>query len=187
MSFLKGFSAAQVTTPPTEFHPVFQKLLQEHTKTVKLLAQSWKYGKDAVKSTDRGQCELWLFTVQQMYRVWKLVSFKEDRVLIPVLAQYMDVQVGPLAVLRFERDEIEKVMQSFESEMEQLLREPELEPDRLARLFDRYQPVNEILGELYPTHINKIYRLSQSLLSQAELASMYERMKKLKFKVECRC
>lgn len=179
MSRLKGFAAYEGVTPAATYAPALQMLFKEHSKIRRWMEDAWKVAQQAAKERSRLLYERWFNLEQQLRSSWSLHAAKEERVLLSTLTKYVDSDRGPLAVMRYEHERIETLLDQFEENMRKLLEDPM--NDKLFDLaFEQFRCVYQIKGDHCFKEEKAIYAMAQSVLSEAEKAQMLQQMKKIK-------
>lgn len=179
MSRLKGFAAYDGVSPAATYAPALQMLFKEHSKIRKWLEEAWKVAQRAAKERSLSLFERWLCMEQQVRSVWSLHAAKEERVLLSMLTKYVDSEHGPLAVMRYEHEQIEALLDQFEENMRKLLDDP-ADEKAFDEAFERFHSAYQIKSSHCFKEEKAIYAMAQSMLSESEKMQMLQQMKKIK-------
>lgn len=178
MSRPKGFTVCDSAVPEATMAPALQILIKEHAKLRRDAEAVWVFAAKAWTRT-RSQMEQWYFRQQKFRVVWNLHAIKEEQILTSTLSRYMDTNRGPLAVMYYEHELMESMLDKLEEDMLELIEEPDNQ-----RLFQevsaQFRQVCQVLSDHCFKEEKRIFMLAQSLLTDDEKRLILQLMRKMK-------
>lgn len=179
MSRLKGFTAYEGVAPVVTYAPAIQMLRKEHTKLRISMDETWKFAQSRRNGSSRSFFEQWQEMERQLRFAWAQHAMKEEQVLLSILSKYVDSDSGPLAVMRYEHERIEGLLDRFEQNIKLLLDDPSNQTV-LEEALKQFRTACQLKGSHCFKEEKAIYPMAQTVLTDNEKLQLLHQLKKIK-------
>lgn len=179
MSRLKGFAAYEGVAPVATYAPAIQMLHKEHTKLRLAMDETWNLAHSQWTKPSRSFFEHLFEKEQQLRYVWAQHTAKEEQVLLSVLAKYVDCDSGPMAVMRYEHERIEGLLNQFEENLRLLMDDPSNKA-LLQNTLEQFRSACQLESSHCFKEEKTIYPMAQTVLSDTEKQQLLQQLKKIK-------
>ena len=175
MSRLKGFAAYEGMDPVPISASALQLLCKEHCKIRRELDDILKLSLIIEKKKCQQLISSWLDRGIKLKDEWSKHILKEEAALLSSLAKYVDSDKGPLAVMRFEHEQMHKEINRTVEAMQQLVEHQE--PTAWNRAMDHLTTLYELSGQHCRKEETVIFSTVENMLTSREKQRLLRHMK----------